>query len=485
MAPSGGTDAAEDGNSASTAPTASAETAPPAEPAGLCRATTRHVHGPGRHLRRLAARREGIAWLVLGVWMLLLVPVFLRATADQRSLIDFLTYRRAADALVVGDSPYESIALTRDVWLAFHQLEATRVAVSERTAAGQMLQAVPAEPQRPGPYLYPPTLAWAIATLNVSDRPFAIALGLAILGFTWLWLRSTGASSWWLLLVVGSWDVLASWIGGNVEHLLLLLTLVSARLLWTRRGWLAAAPAAIVLLVKPFYLLFFVAFALLQVRATLSSGRRAVPGSLAACAGLTLVLVGLEVTSWGPTLRAEALRYFRTSLDRLWFALPLADQTPMSAWNRTPLQVLVQLGLASGVAQWTALGLWAALVGLTLWRVEPARLSWARSCALAFVLLYLGRPVGWGLIYFEFLIMPVVWPDLRRWYRGALLVAVLAFMGTHWWALALTAQGRGLPLLTLQSARWPWETLVVLPLAWWLLFGFGVPSRSRSPTRIA
>src|SRR5207244_10865685 len=155
----------------------------------------------------------------------------------------------------------------------------------------------------------------------------------------------------------------------------------------------------------------------------------------------------------------------------LWFALPITDQTPMSAWNRTPLQVLVQLGMASGVAQWTALGLWAALLGLTLWRVEPARLGWARSCALAFILLYLGRPVGWGRIYLELLVVPVVWPDLCRWYRGALLVAVLAFLGTHWWALALAAQGHGLPLLTLQSAQQPWETLVVLPLAWWLLVG--------------
>src|SRR5207249_9702963 len=125
--------------------------------------------------------------------------------------------------------------------------------------------------------------------------------------------------------------------------------LVSAHLLWTRRGWLAAAPVAIVLLVKPFYLLCFVAFALLQIRATLSSGRRAVLASFAASAGLCVLLIGLEVTRWGPTLRAETLEYVRTSVDRLWFALPITDQTPMSAWNRTPLQVLVQLGMASGV----------------------------------------------------------------------------------------------------------------------------------------
>jgi hypothetical protein len=142
----------------------------------------------------------------------------------------------------------------------------------------------------------------------------------------------------------------------------------------------------------------------------------------------------------------------------------------MSAWNRTPLQVMVQFGLPASVAPWVALLLWATLVGLTLRRVEPARLGWARSCALAFVLLYLGRPVGWGLIFLELLVVTVVWPDLRGSSRVLLMVMVVAFMATHWWSLVMTARGHGLQLLTLQSAQTPWETLVVLPLALWLLW---------------
>jgi hypothetical protein len=48
-------------------------------------------------------------------------------------------------------------------------------------------------------------------------------------------------------------------------------------------------------------------------------------------------------------------------------------------------------------------------------------------------------------------------------------VVFVAFTATHWCALALTAaQGRGLQLLTLQTPQLPWETLVVLPLSWWL-----------------
>jgi hypothetical protein len=77
---------------------------------------------------------------------------------------------------------------------------------------------------------------------------------------------------------------------------------------------------------------------------------------------------------------------------------------------------------------------------------------------------------GWGLIFLELLVVTVVWPDLRGSSRVLLMVMVVAFMATHWWALVMTARGQGLQLLTLQSAQTPWETLVVLPLALWLLW---------------
>ena len=37
---------------------------------------------------------------------------------------------------------------------------------------------------------------------------------------------------------------------------------------------------------------------------------------------------------------------------------------------------------------------------------------------------------------------------------------------SHWAALVLTGLGEGLPLLTLQPADRPWETWLVLPVAW-------------------
>jgi len=39
------------------------------------------------------------------------------------------------------------------------------------------------------------------------------------------------------------------------------------------------------------------------------------------------------------------VRYLAHTLDAQWFVLPVAAQTPMSAWNRTPLQALIALGL--------------------------------------------------------------------------------------------------------------------------------------------
>ncbi len=58
---------------------------------------------------------------------------------------------------------------------------------------------------------------------------------------------------------------------------------------------------------------------------------------------------------------------------------------------------------------------------------------------------------------------------MRRWARLALLVATAALMVSHWVALVQTAQGAGMPLLTLQSATLPWETWLVLPVSWLLI----------------
>jgi len=434
-------------------------------------------------------------WAVVALWLLALGPVFAAATGPGRGLVDFRSYQLPAAALLRGESPYVTPAAALAVWRAFHDAEAALLAASAGGQGAEQLRALAGQPLLPGPYVYPPTLALLVAQLHPTDRVFAVVLGLAIVGFAWLWLRSTGAAAAWLLLVIGSWDVLASWTGGNVEHLLLFATLLAALLLWTRQGFFASLPIAFVLLIKPYYALFFAAFVLLQLRGAPPAARRAVLRTHLAAAFGALLLIALEVERWGPRLRAEALDYLRTATERLWLVLPVAGQTPMSAWNRTPLQALIVFGLPPRLAEGLALALWVVLLGVTLWRVSPARLTWARAWALALVLLYLGRPVGWGLIYLDLIVLTTLWSRLATGPRLALLAAAVALQASHWAALALTAQGRGLPLLTLQSAALPWETVLVLPLCWALLLfdaarppaGAGTarpgPARSGGPGR--
>ena len=98
-----------------------------------------------------------------------------------------------------------------------------------------------------------------------------------------------------------------------------------------------------------------------------------------------------------------------------------------------------------------------------------APLGFPLAFALALVLFYWGRPVGWVLAYLEVVLLVALWPALGRWQRPALLGAALALMASRWWALALTLQGQGLLLLTLQPAHPAWETWLVLPASWLLL----------------
>jgi hypothetical protein len=208
---------------------------------------------------------------------------------------------------------------------------------------------------------------------------------------------------------------------------------------------------------------------------------------LSLAAGGALALVAVEVARWDDALRAEALRYLLQATDHLWLALPVAEQTPMSAWNRVPLQGLVNVGLPISTAQVVAFGLWGVVLALTVlvvWRVGRFTLPFPLLFALAFVLLYLGRPVGWGLIYLEIVVVGAVWPALSRWPRIVLLAVTLAVMISRWWALLLTLQGQGFQLLTIQSAERPWETWVVLPLCWLLLIWQtrSVPTRADPPS---
>ena len=415
-----------------------------------------------------SSRKLPWVWTAFVLWLLVQVPTFVGQAEQGKSPINFLAYRAAADALERGESPYGTPERRLQRFREIHQAETDLRSAAARGEAPAMLQELEAREQQPGLYLYPPTLARLISGLRLNGLAFAGLILLSMVGFGRLWLGGPGASSHWLLLIMFSWDVLASWYGGNVELVLLGGTLAAARLLWTRHTLLAAPLIAPVVLIKPFYAMFFVTFGLLQL-VSRPTEAGATLRSLAAGAALALAIMATEVDRWGATLRAQTFDYLLHGVDYLWFVLPPADQTPLSAWNRTPLQALVSAGLPATTAQRAALGLWLLFVVITLRRAWWSQLAFPPAFALSLILLYWGRPVGWGLIYLEVVLVVAAWPSLRGWQRGGLLGALLALMASHWWALVLTLRGAGMSLFTLQSADFPWETWSVLPLAWLLL----------------
>src|SRR5919202_698527 len=345
-----------------------------------------------------------LLWSLLLLWLGGQLPQVINLTRQGQQPIDFLAYARAAAALRHDQSPYGTVAQSRAIWRSFHHTEVELRAAAAHGVGPAKLREVNARPQQPGPYLYPPTLALLIAELGITPLLFVGLSLLSILGWGWLWLRSTALHPVSLLLIIGSLDIAASLNAGNVEPLLLFCALAAAWLLWQAHPCAAAPLIALTLAVKPFYVFFFGAFALLLLVAQPQPGR----ARWRRLAWSTLLVVGLvllEGLRWGPMLCAATLHYLTHALDDQWFGLPVAEQTPMSQWNRTPLQALVVLGVAPPLAQGLALGLWLMALLVTLRRLRGRVLTWPHAFALAVLLLYIGRPIGWTLAYLEIVLV--------------------------------------------------------------------------------
>ncbi|MBK8508192.1 MAG: hypothetical protein IPL51_05925 [Candidatus Competibacteraceae bacterium] len=420
---------------------------------------------------------SAISGLLLAVWALVQMPGFVVAPYQGVRSIDFHSYRLAADAWLRGENMYPTLEQTRCYWRAAHQQEVDLLQLTAPEQRQAYLRSQAESPQKPGPYLYPPTLALLIAQLQVQAPAFAFLGLLSVLAFGWLWLRVSQASAAWLLLIVFSWDALISAQGANIEIVLLFLTLLATRLIWRRKPVLAAPLVAGILLIKPFYALLFAAFGALMLVAkpTRPSERRALP----VVAGLALGIMALEILRWDGALRHAALDYMSHALDYLWLALPPAEQTPFSIWNRNFLQALVNAGLPPGLAQGIALLLWAGLLAVTLVRARARSLTFPLAWALALVLFYLGRPVGWTTVYLEIVVSVALWPWVSVRLKGVILVAAIGLMVSRWAALKLTAEGHTMQFLTLQSAAFPWEVWIVLP-ACWLLLLLALPAAEES-----
>jgi hypothetical protein len=409
-----------------------------------------------------------LSWLLFAAWLLAPIPFVVGLAERGLAPIDFLAYQRAAEAIAKGQTPYATAAESREIFRSFHRFESELLAAQALGDGPDFLREAAVRPQQPGPYVYPPTLALWINQFSIDGVTFTSLIMLSVLGFSLIWLRATGAHAGWLLLVVGSRDLLATVQGGNVELLLLFASLAAARLIWGHRLIWATPLVALVVLIKPFYALFFVAFLLLRAVQT-SGAARDSPRALIGAGGVLLLLLAAELYRWGPDLRAEALAFYLNAGDALWTALPLAEQSPLSVWNRTPLQGLINLGVPLLPAQIVALGLWGLFLGVTLWLARRVSLSFPLAFGLALTLLYWGRPAGYGFNYLQLVVAVAVWPSLRRWQRLALLVVVAGIMGSRWWAFVATLRGENLSLLTMQTAEWPWETWLVLPFFWLLL----------------
>lgn len=414
-----------------------------------------------------------IPWLLFVGGFLLLTLAMVDGLQSNPLPPDLATYVQAAERIEKGEPLYLTPAATQAIWRAIHAIVPVNTIEHPEAAAINNI---------PGPYLYPPTLALWVQRLGLTPARWIWCSVAAVIGFAVLWLGVlddrvrglqlfTASRSWWLLLVLCSVTIFSMIGTGNVESFLLFFTLLAALLLWSYQRLWTALPAglliALVVLVKPFYALFFVAFGLLVV--TTAEAPRRGWRYLLVTAVCTWGVIGLDIWSWGAPLRQQAFVYLGNALAYQSYALPVAEQTPVSIWNRTAMQGLVALGVAAPTAQQLALLLWGIGLGGTLWGLRGRRLSLGVTFALALILLYWGRPVGWGFVYMEMVVLSATWPRLGRWPRGVVLGSTLLYMASHWVAFILTAQGVWLRLVTMQRADWPWEAWLVPLIAWAIL----------------
>lgn len=418
---------------------------------------------------RLARWAEVIPWLLLLIWFLLpTMSVIGQIQRGEPLPADLATYYRAAERLRAGEPLYETPDEARSIWLTIHALERANYLADINAASAANI---------PGPYVYLPALAIWIYWLGLQPAICMALIYLAVIGVGLIWhfvVRTQAAPAWatiprssgWLLIMIGSPALLLSLsTTGNIEPVLIFVTLVATLALWRGQPFLSSPLIAFIVLVKPFYALLFIAFGLLLF-ANPAHPRGKSWSRVSATLLLSLLIIAIAVVTWGRLLWQPTLDFVRNAFAYHWFVLPIDQQTPLSIWNRTPLQGLINLGVMPQRAQQLAFGSWGFMLLLTFWLTWGRRIALPLTFALALVLLYWGRPVGWSFLFLEIVVILAAWPTLYHWQRGLLLIAVLALMTSHWLALIWTLQGVWLRLVTMQSASLPWESWLVLPLAW-------------------
>ena len=238
-------------------------------------------------------------WALFLLWMVVVVGGLVSNIASGENPTDFRSYRPAADQISQGESPYGTLAESQANWLEMNQ------SVEAQFDSASSFQ-ISSEPV-PGPYVYPPTLALALEQLNIGPISFVLILVLSTVGFAWLWLRETQAkSTWWLLLIIFSLDVVIFIGFSNIEIFLLFISLLAAWLIWYRYALIAGFLIAIAVLIKPFFALFFAGYCLMMIAAT-STKKRPDRIRLTTISALSAIgLIILEIFRWPDWLKFNA-----------------------------------------------------------------------------------------------------------------------------------------------------------------------------------
>lgn len=379
-------------------------------------------------------------------------------TIDAGKLpVDYRTYSVAADLMRTSGSPYPGIDAAQDAWRSMH--DSLMAAFRPDEAATDEVEVVS------GPYLYPPSLALVIGQGEIAAVPYLVLLTFATVGICvgWLWL-SGQPSILWLLGMAGSADLSALFLLGNVEILLMTLSLVACLLIWRRRHLWASPLIAIVILVKPQFTLLFLAFGCIWLFNN-SAARAKVIDAIFMIA-LVILLVVLEVSRWPVTALLDFLNYARNPSSLQYFALTPEQQWPIDTWNRSPLQVLLTMGLPFQAAQVIVAFIYVVILGLSVVLLRHERASFAVLFSVSYIVFLVGRPITWTMPWLAIFTLTSVWPVVTASGRKLLTVSAILIGASHWVAFALFASGIWPGLLTLQFPAFPWETLIVLPAAW-------------------
>lgn len=395
---------------------------------------------------------------ILILWWVVVAFGLKAITLDTGELpVDYRTYERAAELLRATGSPYPDPSSAQETWRSMHQ-SALAVFRPNEAAIGNA-QVVS------GPYLYPPSLALALVQSGISAAQYLTILTAATIALCIGWLRlSADRSLFWLLPMAGSIDLIAIFLGGNIEILLIALSLVACAMIWRDRVVWASPLIAAVILVKPQFILLFLAFGCFWAF-TRASMRSVIPRGLTMVA-LVTVLIILEVQRWPEAARADFFDYAVDPAAMQYFGLSSEVQWPMDIWNRAPLQVFLNLGLTFEVAQAMSISICLLLLAASVLLLRHVKVSFSTAFALAYILLLIGRPITWSMPMLAIFTLTAAWPALSRSRQLTLAATAIAIGASHWIAFVSFAAGIWPGLLSVQTPSFPWETLAVLPGAW-------------------